>query len=442
MWRFSAPKKPDVAMMKKLRGKDIALLIVCVFTLLQFAVLIVFGYTPYPDSESYIETARQCIDEGTPYPAPSMINIDFVWNTGAINMAVLSLWLTGSVTPLLIIYTLMKGAACGLVYLIARRLAGQRIALIALVLYAVYPANYGEATSVQSEVPFIFFSLLGILGVVCRRPVSGGMSLGLGNWFRPLGLVFLLSCCVYIVLKKTGIWRGLVRMIAGYAAVLLVIGTLSYFTTGHFICQAGSVWVEIMKYSRDNDRDKTNGEGETYVYGEPLKVLDMDISYGEKEKICRRDFLVWVRNNKAEYLYQMKKKLIDLYCSDNVNLCAFIPGKRGKAYMYGEISMNSLIKCFPAYSPVQILTVINLLYYYLLMLLFIISVPYLLIRRHYDWVAFALCITVLTTLLLLLFSHGEARYHVPLMPFIIIADAALISVTLPGRTKIAPPVAI
>ena len=125
-------------------------------------------------------------------------------------------------------------------------------------------------------------------------------------------------------------------------------------------------------------------------------------------------------------MQKMKRKLVDIFVSDNVNMCTFIPYKDKKEYMYEEISMNALIKAFPHFSPVQILTLINLSIYYLLLIgaLFqiILSAIYRIRKKKEKLFISKLLpmnVIIIGTLVLLLFGHGEARFHIPFMPFII-----------------------
>ena len=123
--------------------------IVAVFTLLQFIVLLLFGYTPYPDSNGYISIARECVAQGQPYPSAAQINNGgFLWNVGSINIVALFLSLFHSITPLLCLYAVLKGVSALLVYNISKKMFGAGTAFLTLIIYVLYPANYGESTSV------------------------------------------------------------------------------------------------------------------------------------------------------------------------------------------------------------------------------------------------------------------------------------------------------
>ena len=412
-------------------------LIVLAFLLVQVALIFICGYTPYPDSDGYIAAATEALRQGSPYPSPSQLhNLEFIWNLGSINAVELSLWLTKSIEPLLVIYAIMKGLTAAMLYSITEALTDKRTAFIALVIYVLYPANYGEATSTLSEVPFIFFIMLSIwLIFVRKRPLLGGAVMALANWFRPMGLVFLVAIALIAILKRQ---RHLLRTAGGYIAMLLIIGTATRLYSGRFFTQAQTGWMALMQYSWDNDSQQAPDTCLFYG-GDPMAIPDGSATDGvERDSYWQKNFGRWIAGgNIVEYLSQMPRKVFDTYISDNVNMCAFVPDKATSEYMYGEVSMPVLAASFPRLSPVQWLTATNLLYYYLLLLLYIVSL-FALFRpqspsggkgseRLPVIPLLTLSIIVVGTLVLVFFGHGEARFHQPFMPFIIMAVAAMIA---------------
>jgi hypothetical protein len=119
----------------------------------------------------------------------------------------------------------------------------------------------------------------------------------------------------------------------------------------------------------------------------------------------------------------MPPKLVNTYISDNVNMCTFIPGKADKEYMYEEVSMQALIDSFPKLSVVQWLTVINLIVYFCIIISALCGL-YWFNRKEY---LLPIAIIVLGTLLLLFVGHGEARFHIPFMPFFMMLSAMFIN---------------
>ena len=392
------------------------LAIVSCFTVLQVAILIIFGYTPYPDSEGYLALAKECIEQDDYYPAKTLLyHYAFLWNIGAINLIILSLKLFQTVWPLLLFYSLIKGATAWFVYRIVRQLTNYPIALITLLLYCFYPANYGEGTSLLSEIPFTFLTFSALFLALCKNYyVPAGLLLAVAAWIRPFSLFFTVSLCLYLLINNRQ-WKHCLQIISGYVLMIIVIGSLSQLRTGLFLYQAKTGWMALSQYSWDHSPNSHDN----FSLNPNDICSDSTLNIVEKDKAWQSYFFRWLSDNKSEYVMQMPRKLIDTYISDNVNMCAFLPNKSQRSYLYEELSLRTLVQQAPHYSIVQWLTVFNLFYYYLLLLLSLSSL------RHYRNDTHLLpCITiVISTIILLLVGHGEARFHQTYMPFIIMLAA-------------------
>ena len=389
--------------------RQLILILIAVFTILQLVILVVFGYTPYPDSDGYLYLAQESLHKGEPYPVTSLLNdYPFLWNIGSINITVASLALFHSITPLLVVYALMKGITAWLLYELTRKICGSQTAFITLIIYLIYPANYGECTSLLSELPFMFFIMLGIyLSIVKDKTLLGGMLLAVANWFRPMGIVFLLAMIIFFLYQ----WRKSLKLLIGYIAMITIIGCATMYRTGLFIYQAKTGWMALMDYSSD-------------YASESMKVRKYaDWNVSQKDSAWQSLFFDWLKDHPTEYIKQMPPKLVNTYISDNVNMCTFIPGKADKEYMYEEVSMQTLIDSFLKLSAVQWLTVINLIVYFCIIISALCSL-YWFNRKEY---LLPIAIIVLGTLLLLFVGHGEARFHIPFMPFFMILSAIFIN---------------
>ena len=391
------------------RHRQLILGLIVLFTVLQLVILFTFGYTPYPDSNGYWLLAQESLQYGEPYPIVSKLNdYPFLWNIGTINITAASLALFHSVTPLLVLYSLMKGITAWLFYALTDKIYGFKTAFIALVIYLIYPANYGESTSLLSELPFMFFIILGMyLSIVRNHSFLGGVMLAIANWFRPMAIVFLLAIIIFFLIK----WRKSIKLLLGYGVMIALIGSFTMHRTGLFLYQAKTGWMALADYS-------------THHAPESMQVRNHEEwNVSQKDSAWQALFFDWLKDHPTEYVQQMPTKLINTYVSDNVNMCSFIPDKAHKEYMYEEVSMQTLISCFPKLSAVQWLTLVNLAIYCLLLFSAIISLIYF----NKDTHLLPVGIIVLGTLLLLFLGHGEARFHIPFMPFIIMLSASFIN---------------
>lgn len=388
--------------------RQLSIVLIVVFTILQLVILAIFGYTPFPDSDGYQILAYEALKYGEPYPVRSLLNeYPFLWNIGSINITAASLALFHSVTPLLVVYALMKGTTAGLFYALTRKIWGSQTAFVALVIYLLYPANYGESTSLLSELPFMFFSMLGLyLSIVKRMSFSGGMMLAVANWFRPMAIVFLLAMIICFFFK----WRKSLKLVLGYLVMITIIGCATMHRTGLFLYQAKSGWMALMDYSSNSAE-------------ESLKVQERnDWNVAQKDSAWQSLFIDWLKDHPTEYIHQMPEKLLKTYVSDNVNMCTFIPDKTDKDYMYEEVSMQTLLDDCPDFSAVQWLTVINLIIYSCIIVCAFLSLFYF--NKTY---LLPLGIVLIGTLVLLVVGHGETRFHIPFMPFFIMLSALFIN---------------
>ena len=410
--------------MKLINNNRLVYTIVAVFTVIQFAIMLVFGPTLYYDSDCYIYFAKDCVAHGEPYPVASEIgSYDFIWNVGSINIVALSLFLFHTVTPLYFIYAILKGLSALLLYKITCHQFDGRVGFTALLLYVLYPANYGESTSFLSELPFIFFILSGIwLALNRKKTIAGGILIAIANWIRPMGLVFIAAMAVYYLVARQ--WKNIAKIVVGFAIMIVIIGSLTWYRTGYFIYQAKTGWMALLQYSvdtsADNDAWYTDAKGFNSV---------------QKDSLWQKRMAAWIVDHPKDYVAQMPIKLAKTYISDNPNFCAFMPDKNNSDYMYNEVSMPTLINSFPHYTWVQWLTAYNLVYYYALMVLFVIGCVSLIRRRRWTDVAMPLGVVFFGTAILLFFGHGEARFHIPFMPFIIMIDACWLQYRLLKRAQ-------
>ena len=386
--------------------------IIGIYTIVQLIILLGFGYTPYPDSQGYVTCAKQALSYNQFYPAKeTLYTLPFLWNIGAINMVAFSLKLFHSITPVLITYTLLKGCTLYLVYLIAHRCFGVKIANITCLIYLLYPANYGEGTSLLSEVPFVFFCMAGIYASIKGNCLMGGLLMGCADYFRPIAIIFILA----FILCQIRNYKGYLKLCLGYVLVINSIGYCNYCCKGEYIYKAKTGWMALAQYHWDNDGEHKGMK--------PMALTDNHhLTFSQKDEMWRNMFVDWLKDHKKEYIKQIPVKIGKTYISGNVNMCAFLDRReKEKDYMYDSLSINSMLNSFPVYSLAQWIAFYNLICYYGIMITFMLSL------KHIRKLRLAWFIVLIGTTFIALFGHGEARFHIPYMPFVIMCSAYYIS---------------
>ena len=184
--------------------------------------------------------------------------------------------------------------------------------------------------------------------------------------------------------------------------------------SGHYIYQAKTGWMALTSYSYDHAAQSFS-ENPRDIHN------DTTLNVAQKDRVWREMFLGWVLAHPTDYAAQMPSKLAKTYISDNVNMCAFLKNKSVRPYLYEELSLSRLLKDFPRYTFAQFLALLNLLIYYAILVLSLLGLRHFRRQSH----LLPLAVILLGTLLLLFAGHGEARFHIPFMPFFILLAASV-----------------
>ena len=413
------------------------------FLLLLLGVLIVFGYTPTNDGEGYIEYAQIAIADRQPYPTlHHIIGKPYIWNMGIINFVALSLGLTKSLYPLLVLFCIMKALTAWLLAHTTAKLFNRQTALLALILYILYPNNWGQSTMLSSEIPMLFFTMLALYTAPLSSPEgdtiamkgieapSGavGGALALANWFRPVAAIFLLALVVYFFLFRRDQWKKLsLYLLSGYAFVVLLIGTSCYLRTGYFLYQADSLWFNMAEATYETD-SQPHYNTEVFPEGTARFIDDMQHKTAiECSHIWRERSLKWLSEHPVEYLKKVPARLYYIYQNDIDNLAAFLPTKTDAAKNYITLPLGSLRTQFSQLSAVQYYALFATILYLLLLLLALAGALRLMLNGRWREAFLPVFIIVAASLALALLIHGETRFKAPFMPFLFMLAVSFLS---------------
>jgi len=138
---------------------------------------------------------------------------------------------------------LLMGAACVLVWAIARRTFGDAPALVTAALFIVYPANRFVAMRLNSEVPFmvlVFGSTLLVVSAAERsagrsiawRSAAAGALLGVALLVRPIGVAFVVPMLLVIGVPRRVDRASVARAALFLGALLVVVGPWILWASG------------------------------------------------------------------------------------------------------------------------------------------------------------------------------------------------------------------
>lgn len=404
-------------------------LLTAVYLLWLLAVLLIFGHTPTNDGVGYRELAEYCLEQHQPYPTTAIYQQSpFVWNIGIINITELSLWLTGSIWPVLIVMCLLKSVTALMTGLITRHFFGQRIAVVAMLLFMLYPNNWGQSTMISSEIPSTCLTMTAVWLAIGRRQFfPAGLLLALANWFRPTAAVFFVTIVIYLMLfQRERLFRNIGKLIAGTALFIVVVGTSCYLRTGHFVYQSRSYWFSMVDECYDGAEVAPHWGQPVWPEGTPRYIENHEqMDCFDFERIWRQRSIQWLKEHPADYLGKIPGRLYYMYQNDYDNMTAFLSDKSRPENNCITIPFRRLGAAVSTLTVAQWLALVCLLCYAALLVVACIATVRLIRKRQFESLFFPLFVIVGGSLLLVTVMHGETRFKDPFMPFFFILAANL-----------------
>uniref|UniRef100_UPI0040290755 glycosyltransferase family 39 protein n=1 Tax=Prevotella sp. TaxID=59823 RepID=UPI0040290755 len=395
------------------------------------AILLFVGYTPTNDGDGYIDYALMSLKDGQPYPSHSTIlGQPFIWNIGQINLIALSLWLTRSIVPVLVLMCALKAATAYVVARIAELLFNHRTGLIAILLYIAYPNNWGQSTMLLSEIPSVALALTALYLTLkynrAKTWIAAGLLFAIATWIHPISPIYIGSALLYhLFFNRKQIFRRYACVIGGYAALLIAVGTSCYLRTGYFLTQPTTVWFNFVAntYEKSTKVDYTQpvypkGTARCIANREKLTALQC-------RDIWRQRSLQWLGNHKIAYLKKVPGRLFWMYYEDIDNIAAFLKDKQHAENNYVTLPVTSMAHQINSLSPIQYFALINEIFYLIIVLMAVTETVQLLRKRDDCSLFLPLFIIVAGSLALVLVSHGETRFKAPFIPFLFMLAASV-----------------
>ncbi len=395
------------------------------------AILLFVGYTPTNDGDGYIDYALMSLKDGQPYPSHSTIlGQPFIWNIGQINLIALSLWLTRSIVPVLVLMCALKAVSAFVIARITELLFNHRTGLIAILLYIAYPNNWGQSTMLLSEIPSVALALTALYLTLkynrAKAWIAAGLLFAVATWIRPISPIYIGSAFLYhLLFNRRLILKRYACIVGSYAVLLIVFGTSCYLRTGYFLTQPTTVWFNFVAntYEKSTKVDYTQpvypkGTARCIANREKLTALQC-------RDIWRQRSLQWLGNHKIAYLKKVPGRLFWMYYEDIDNIAAFLKDKQHAENNYVTLPATSIAHQINSLSPIQYFALINEIFYLIIVLMAVTATAQLLRKRDDCSLFLPLFIIVAGSLALVLVSHGETRFKAPFIPFLFMLAASV-----------------
>jgi 4-amino-4-deoxy-L-arabinose transferase-like glycosyltransferase len=339
-------------------------------------------------------------------------------------------WVFGiSITVAQTANLILSVASFVLAYWIARDLFKSELAgRLSLLFLAIYPDNIAYTSLVGVEILHLFLLLLGVALLLPRISAKGavhpgrlliaGLVFGLATLVK-LQTLLLPALLLLLFPQFSWEWRSLVNRLKSVAILYVaLIGVLI-------------PWV-IRNYELYNDIVFSNNDGlnlyigngpeadGTYVEIPWFDVGDDTWAEYKVNQIARREAINYITTHPLQTLTIMPKKLTALF-DDGDGVYWNLMGTHSESKM--------------ARSVLQLLDQINPLYERLVYILFVASLPFgcwkrLRLGKGPGWPLLGIVVILYFTSIYLVY-FGAARFHFPIIPWMIMYSAALLPSLFP-----------
>lgn len=321
----------------------------------------------------------------------------------------------------------MATASVALVGVIARRLFGSRVGLVAAGITAVFPNLIFYTATVQLETAFILLTLAAVAVLVThnwsagppsrRRIVAFGVVLGASVVVRPFSLPLLAGLTAALLVSGSG-WRRALGSTAW--AGLAVVVMMSPWTVRNLV--AMDAFVPFSTNGGDTlciDRslDATGSfrwsSHEGCASGEGVSAEEYEV---HQNAANTRLALRFVRQHPGKELRLIVARGRAMMANDHDGL-VFVEGNGNRPFLGARLrGLLSTVADWTFYG-VAVLAVLGL--------------PAFLRRRRPDVIFVLAALAALTAVPLLLW--GNTRFHLPMLPFLAMAAAVPLARLLPVR---------
>lgn len=390
--------------MKKLR---IVTYIICGICLLIQSILIIcfWEMEQISDCSAYYNYAWDCFLNEEFYPMHEHLYSSFLFAPGFVNFLILQLKVFGTLKFNAILNLLMSWGIAAELFYIGKKIFNEKTAYLSVICYSCLYSTWMYVLPMGTEIPFLFLMLSALC--LCLRPrffyvILAGSCLAIGNWMRPLAIVFIPSILIFMYIYRSS-WKHYACLFISIATCILFIGCWSYNKIGYFTFQSSTSGYNLLATANDK---ATGG----YLYFKEHDLENEDkIPFPQKDLIWKERAIEWIKQHPSKYIQLYLFKIAGLYSHD-VGVEMFIWNNTAS---YSGMQLQG-----KSYAPFFVIKALKSAVYYLIMIAFGVT----LIKKRRDIFSrkgIPLLILLLGTLVTCLFSI-VIRYHYPFLGVIIL----------------------
>ena len=388
---------------KAIKALNITVGVVFLLWLTTQVVLVIrlWGGWYYSDAANYIRFAQEVVEASSWYPTTSQFyNNLWIANTGYINFLALNLRIFGSFSQVGLIQILLNVILLWGVYRLTCKLTCETVGKLSVILFCILPSNIMNAPAILSDLlcMALIIPSMSIMKRNCAVLFIAGVLMVLGNWVRPIAIIFLPSIVIYAIWVKTK-FKYYLAYGAGMAVIYCLILSFTWNSCGYALGGSTTKGTNMI-IGCWNGADGGYSQ-EVFKEGNPGYIENSEhINAVEKDKILTIRSVEWIISNPGKFLKLIPRKLGQLWGADVYS---------DKVYLSEDEALTMKQR------------VLFSIPYYLILILAAIG---LWINRR---AIIGVCGLVLLPIILgsgmHILMYGGLRYHYPMMPSVIFLSA-------------------
>jgi hypothetical protein len=412
--------------------------ILSAYFIIQILLLIKFPLQYSSDSGYYFKLAQDCISNHGLYPLPQHLFEDFIVAPLYVNTISLLLLILNSTITIGIFNILLNALQIFLLYKITAKIINKKAAGISVILYILYLNNLGLELLNLTELFFTVVISAGIYFFLKQKSWSfflSGIFCGLSLAIRPHGWALVISMVaifIYKTYKKEIKLPGLIYLIAGFAGIILIFGSVTKLSFGEFVYTSDNGPLNILMGANDN----ANGGFYSKVFdkGQPGYIEHPEtLTFYQKQEFWKDKAVTWISAHPVKWLMLFPKKIFNMYAWDDISVSKLVFPNFNLYYFLKSIKEHiPLGITFSEFSSFQIILWILLLlyhhlFYYFILFFFIFGlIKYrreVFINSNFNLLLLFTFIGIMITLV----AVGDPRYKYPYMFIFFIYNSLFIS---------------
>lgn len=404
---------------------------IIIFYILIQLVYIIFFPAPYKsDSLYYYQLSLSSLNHGTVYPSYYNINENYIIAPLFINLESLILSIYNSVFSIRILHLVLNLLQLYILYYITKKHYGKKVSKVFVLLYIFYLPNIGF---VQLNMTELFFGVLLSLCIysLFKETKTGYLFSGIfaaaSLSARPTGWALLASLLIYIISIKSEIKFQIISWIfTGAILFFIVFGITTQLSSDHFVVTSVNYGTNFLIGANDdatgayNDRvfqqDKAGfinaPESKTYIYKQHLWFFHA---------------VNWVKENPVKWVKLIPLKFIHIFVWDDYAVSPLLGMQDWNLYVLMKHLLiikdsEKLMSNVPFFVKIAyiFLQIFHHIYYFTIMIVFLLVVikNFKTLIKNNLFKLFLLIILI--SLVIPLFSFGDARFKYPYILMIMI----------------------